>query len=60
MERAMAGSRRPRPMAIQHLTRPAAYTTPVEDSEDRYTSEAWKGRLHCTKGIPFDITPPND
>jgi hypothetical protein len=56
----MAGSRRPRPMAIQHLTRPAAYTTPVEDSEDRYTSEAWKGRLHYTKGIPFDITPPND
>jgi hypothetical protein len=43
-------------MTIQHLTRTAAHTTPVEDGKDRYTSEAGKSGLYDTKGIPAFIT----
>jgi hypothetical protein len=47
-------------MTIQHLTRTAAHTTPVEDGKDRYTSEAGKSGLYDTKGIPADLTPPDN
>jgi hypothetical protein len=43
-------------MALQHIARTTLYTIKVEDSEDHYSSESRKGRLHYTKGILSDLT----
>ena len=56
----MASRRRPHPTTVQRLTRTAAYATLVEGSKDRYTTQARKGRLHSTKSIPSDLTPPDN